>query len=73
MIYQTPKRSYERLKKLSQIAITLFAFVVLPCTFYLLDEKVKEYNAKIEALSAPLSNATVIEGVSFNKHGRKDR
>lgn len=71
MIYQTPKRNYDGLKKAGQVAIVLFAFVVLPCAAYLMTEEADDHRAKMAALSAPLSNATVIGGVSFDKHGRK--
>ena len=72
MIYQLPKRDYSALKKASQVAITLFAFVALPLVAVFMNSESDSYKVqKIE--SASVSNATCNDGVCFDKHGRKAR
>jgi len=68
MTYQTPRYDFSGIKTFGQWVVIFIAFVAIPAVG--LDQWITEEMAQIKPTPAALSNAVVIDGVTYNKHGR---
>ena len=69
MRYQIKRRSYAGLKTIAQWVAIFIAFAVIPAVG--LDQWISREAALLRPNQAELSNSVVIDGITYDKHGRK--